>query len=271
MNSLTPKEMYASYKALSEKFLSECNYEKVVTVKDQAKEIELLKDTIHYERFFFTLDLHELKINNVHGVGKWLGYADKDFSLMKFLDIIHPAHVAAHHITATVLIEGLMRGDWNIEFMKHRYITNIALRHNKGHYLLLKRLASIFQYDKNHRLLEYLNEFTIVGEYKEQPYSIRAGDNTGGTTLQWLEDFLKRIHQAFEQKHLFGFQELRILRKYAYHTDASVDFIANTFKIKDSTVITYNKRILEKAEALFHKKFDNAKQVAFLLREQGLV
>ena len=89
--------------------------------------------------------------------------------------------------------------------------------------------------------------------------------------LQWLQDFLERTQRIFQEKNLFSFQELRILRKYAYHDQLSVADIAKAFKIQESSVITYHKRILEKANHLFSNKFSNAKQVAIVLKQQGLL
>lgn len=263
--------MYDLYKQQTQELLPQAEYSKMVSPGTQKREIDLLKETLHFERFFFVLNLHDLKLDNVNGVQRWLGYPDKDFTLMKFLQIIHPSHAEAHYFTSTELIKGLMRGDWKIEFMKHRYITNIALRHSQGHYLLFKRLASAFQYDENHKLLEYVNEFTYVGDYKEEPYSIRAA-NEDGSKLVWLEEVLKRVQNAFAaDKYAFTFQQLRILRKYAYQPDIQTSDIARAFKTEESTINTHKKRIQQKAQALFHKKFGHIKDIAAYLREQGLI
>jgi hypothetical protein len=267
---LTPRQLHAFYQSQAAELLPQISYNKMVPIAEQEEELRHLKETVHYERFFFIMNLHKMQIEFPNGIERWLGYNERDFSLLRYLEIIHPSHTAAHYITSVKLIEGLMRGDWNIEFMKHRYITNIALKHKKGHYLLCKRLACIFQYDEKRRLLEYINEFTIVGEYADEPYSVRATSDEG-ENLKWLNELLARTQKAFEEKNLFGFQEMRILRKYAYNDEISIAQVANAFKIQESTVITYNKRILEKAESLLSKRFANAKQVAYVLKEQGLV
>jgi hypothetical protein len=265
-----PKEMFAKYEAIRDKWLPEPQYEKVVSERRQKEEIKLLKETMHFERFFFVFNMQQLSLREVHGFQQWLGYPDKDFTVHQFLKIIHPQQNPAHHITAAALLEGLMRGDWPVEFMKYRFISNIALRHANGNYLLCKRLGSVFQHDTKGRLLEYINEFTIVGEYKEEPYTVRL-INDKGEKHDWMEDVMNRLKAAFENKNLFGFQELRILRKYAYKPGILNAEIATSFKIKPSTVITYNKRILNKAEDLFKTRFDTAAQVGLFLRDQGLL
>lgn len=268
---LNPKEMYNLYKAQSEKLLPEFTYKKAVSQDEQNREITLLKETIHYERFFFVLNLHQMEIENAHGIAKWLGYPDKTFTVQKLVQIIHPQHLAAHHISATFLIEGLMKGEWPVEFMKYRFIGTIALRHANGKYLLCKRLNSVFQYDlPQRRLLEYISEFSIVGEYKEEPYAVRLM-NDDGKKNEWMDGVMKKLREAFENRHLFGFQELRILRKLAWQKNINTADIAAAFKIKESTVITYYKRILKKSQELFQKKFVNAKEAALFLKEQGLI
>ncbi len=267
---LPPKELLATYKAQAARLLPEPDYFKMIPHEEQMRELEHLKETIHYERFFFVVNLHKMEIEYVNGVERWLGYRETSFDFLKYLTLIHPEHATAHNITSITLIEGLMKGDWNIEFMKHRYITEMALRHSDGHYLLCKRLACIFQYDDRRRLLEYINEFTIIREYNNDPFTVRATSDEG-KNLVWLNEFLARAQKAFQEKNLFGFQELRILRKYAYNENISLLQIANAFKIQESTVVTYNKRILEKAEALYSKRFSNAREVALVLREAGMV
>ncbi len=267
---LSPKELLQFYQSQSSRLLPDIEYNKQISPEEQKLEIENLKETVQYERFFFVVNLHKMEIQHVNGVKRWLGYEDKHFDFLKYLSLIHPEHVPAHNVTSITLIEGLMRGDWNIEFMKHRYITEMALRHIDGHYLLCKRLACIFQYDERRRLLEFINEFTIIRNHNGDPFTVRATSDEG-KNLDWLNEFLARVQMAFQQKNLFGFQEIRILRKYAYNENISIAEIAKAFKIQESTVVTYNKRILEKAEDLYSKRFLNARQVALVLRESGML
>ncbi len=267
---LPPRELLAFYQSQSARLLPLPSYKKMIPQEEQNTELAHLKETIHYERFFFVVNLHEMKIEHLNGIERWLGYKENDFDFLTYLSLIHPEHAALHNITSITLIEGLMKGDWNIEFMKHRYITDIALRHRDGHYLLCKRLACIFQYDERRRLLEYINEFTIIRKYNGEPFTVR-GTSDEGKDLEWMNTFLERTKQAFQNKNLFGFQELRILRKYAYNNKISVAQIANAFKVQESTIATYNKRILEKAENLYAKRFTNARQVALVLKKGGMV
>ncbi|MGC4038816.1 MAG: hypothetical protein QM764_22860, partial [Chitinophagaceae bacterium] len=75
----------------------------------------------------------------------------------------------------------------------------MALRHRDGRYLLCKRLACIFQYDERRKLLEFINEFTILGEFNHEPFKVRATSDDGHN-LEWLNEFLARAQKAFQEK-----------------------------------------------------------------------
>lgn len=266
---LTPQLAFKLFKSQSDMLLPEPVYKKMVPLTRQIKEIQLLKETLGFERFFFVLNLHEMSLEHIHGVHRWLGYPDKDFNLLKFLQIIHPSHFITHNLTANILITGLMRGDWDVEFMKHRYINEMALKHYNGGYFLFKRLGTVFQHTEKKQLLEYMNEFTLIGTYEDQPFGIRALHEDG--TKTFADDMFERIKKSFEEINLFSFQELRILRKYAYKGAMQVKELATIFKVSEATIATHKKRIKQKAEALFKQPFNNVKDVAAYLHRQGLI
>jgi len=267
---ITPTEAYHLFQQQAARLLPEAGYTHMVPEINQLEELELLKPTLRYDRFIFVLDLHNMRLKHVYGLEKLLGYRDKEFTLLKFLQIIHPAHFLTHNLSATAMIEGLMRGEWPVEFIKHRYITDICLVHaNKTPYIF-KRLGCPFQYDEKHRLLEYLNEFTLIDTYKEgTPYNIRALHQDG--SKKWEDDVKARINKAFSNQHLFSYREIQVLRKFAYEGDASALSISNQLGIEKSTVEKFNKRCLQKASELFHVKFNTTKELAAFLRSQQLL
>lgn len=270
MSLLTARETFARFNALSAALLPDAHYVKMVSSNEQQREIDLLRETLHLERFFFVINVHRPQLEQVHGVERWLGYPDKSFTLLNYFSIIHPAHAEAHHLAAVAMLEALMQGVWKIEFMKQRYSNVIALQHRNGHYLCFKRLSCIFQYNERHQLLEYVNEFTLIGPYNGQNYGINAL-NEDGTRLEWMDDLAKRMRSHFENRNFFSFQELRILRKYAYLPHLSSKEIAQAFKIEPSTLATHKKRIQKKAEEYFQKHFENIRQIATVLKEQGMI
>ncbi|HRH61115.1 MAG TPA: LuxR C-terminal-related transcriptional regulator [Chitinophagaceae bacterium] len=270
ITTLTPKSYFEILKAQSERLLPEPFYTHSVSEKEQQKEITILKNTIHYEKFFFVINHQKFITEHVHGVHRWLGYNDRDFTLMKYFSIVHPSHLVAQMTNVYELLEALIAGNWPVNFMSHKFISTVALRHAGGEYLLFKRLAWPFQHDDKNRLLSYLNEFTLVGAFNNEPYSARMTDSDGNT-IDWHDELLHRTKQSFQKHTPFSVQELRILRKLANGNGHTSKEIGDMFKIKESSVVTYKKRIMKKAEQIFHQKFSSAKHVAMYLNEQGLI
>ena len=97
---LTPREILTVYKEMSAELLPEAEYPKIVSGRETAKELALLRDTIEGERFMFVMNLHKMTIEHASGIERWLGYKDANFSLLDYLNIIHPAHAAIHRLTS---------------------------------------------------------------------------------------------------------------------------------------------------------------------------
>lgn len=267
---ITPEIAYQMFAGQRDRLLPLDTYEKAVSPEIQAEDLNLIRETLSFERFFFVINLHRMELEHVNGVFQWLGYDDDIFTLPDFLSIIHPSHFSTHNITATQLIEDLMRGRWQLEYMKHRYINEIALKCNNGKYVQCKRLACVFQHTPDGKLLEYLNEFTIVGPYTTgKPYSIRALHKDG--TNEFAEDMHSSVRFAFEEKKFFSYQELRLLRKWAYQPGMLVPDMAMQLAITRNSVKTYEKRIKKKATDLYRRDFHSAKEVAQFLHLQGLI
>ncbi len=268
--TLTPKSYYEILKSQCERLLPEAAYTYTISEAQQHKEVALLKNTLHYEKFFFVINNEKFINEHVYGVQKWLGYTDREFTLLKYISLVHPSHLVAQMTSANELLETFISGSWPLQFMGHRFISNIALRHANGEYLLFKRLAWPFQLDDKHRLLSYLNEFTLVGNFNNEPYTARITD-AEGNAIDLHDELLHRTKQSFQKHKPFSVQEQRILHKLAQKNAVTSKEIGKMFSIKESSVITYKKRIMKKAEQLFHQRFASAKHVAIYLNDQGLI
>src|SRR3982751_5534357 len=145
---------------------NEINKNLVVSLEEQQREVDLLKETLGSERFFFIVDLLNFEIQEVHGIQKWLGYPQKEFSLKQYWNqVMHPGRKQSLLLISKQMYNVVCRGAYQLEFMVQRFATLTPLKHYNGHYLLAKKNASVFQYDVRNRLTAYLNEFTIVGDY----------------------------------------------------------------------------------------------------------
>lgn len=270
MQTINAKDYYKILKKQAERLLPDSEYKYVVSTQKQHLEIDHLKKTVHYERFFFVLNNYDFSIDHVHGVKKWLGYDEDDFTYYKYLSIIHPTHLLAQLSNVYELLENSMTGVYPLEFINgFRFISYFALRHLSGEYLFFKRLAWPFQYDDKNRLLSYLNEFTLLGKYNNESYTVRLTD-ADGRPLILKRKKINPVYSAIENMP-FSHQELKVLNAYAKDASLTGAAIANTLMIKKNTVITYKKRILDKAEKLFYRRFKTAADVAIFLKEQGLI
>ncbi len=243
----------------------------VVDITQQQREIELLKETVGGERFFFLVDLTSFEITECHGVQQWLGYPDKEFSLKQYWSLIHPGKQKALMTVALQLYTTVCTGQVPLAYMVQRYSSMVAIRHYNGNYLLFKKNASIFQYDEHNRLLAYMNEFTRIGEYNGEPLAPNFFNSRGGEEKEHGDEVLRKTMQQFLGMKIFSVQELEVARKIAYQPGIRQAEIAVALDIAPSTVETYFKRFLAKAREYFHADFGTVQEAATYLRREGLV
>ena len=160
--------------------------------------------------------------------------------------------------------------------MKEKYVIDVALRHARGHYILVKRTLSCWDYDKTNNIATaYLNECTIWGEYDvENSKGIKPRiTDIYGTRLLKLEPVVRsNVSKLLESKRRFSVQELRVLRKYAYNPSMTAKDVANSFKIKTNTIDTYNRRIISKFNHIYpNEHLKLAKEIAQFLRKECFI
>src|SRR5688500_18019484 len=85
-----------------------------VSEEQQQKEIASLKETIGSRRFFFVTNLENYEIEHANGIERWLGYSERDFSMKKYLDILHPGRKKAVQMIALHLYNTLCLGKYSL-------------------------------------------------------------------------------------------------------------------------------------------------------------
>lgn len=198
---------------------------------------------------------------------QWLGYPAREFSLKQYLHLVHPGKQMALLNFAVQLYGTLCIGQVPLAFMVQRYSSLVVLRHYQGHYLLFKKTSSIFQYDEKKRLLAYMNEFTRIGMYNDEPFSPSFFNSGGGEEKEHGGEVQRKAIEQFVGMKVFSVQELQVASKIAYHLGITQVAIA----IKPNTVDTYFKRFLAKARNYFHTDFPSAQDAATYLHREGLV
>lgn len=243
----------------------------VVSQQLQKDEIISLKRTIGSQRFFFVVDMSTFEITHQAGIEQWLGYSEKDFTLKQYWKLVHPGLQKTAHTVFLQMIDILCKGQFKLEFMVQRYSSLTALKHYNGEYLLLKRTASVFQYDKENRLTEYLNEFTIVGKYGGEPLSPVFFTDKGEPEEERGKIVMQQVLQNFLGLKIFSVNEFHVARIIAYNPGITQKKIAEILSVSPNTIDTYCKRFLNKARAYFHHEFASVSEAAIYLQKNGLL
>jgi hypothetical protein len=219
-------------------------FNEMVSEEDQLQEIDLLKQTLGGERFFFIVDMPTFEITQTFGVNKWLGYSDGQFNLHEYWEkVVHPQCQKSLLLIAQQLYGELCTGTYPLQFMVQRYSSRIALRHRDGHYLLVKKTSSVFQYDSSNRLLAYLNEFTIIGDYNGESIEPRMYNSFGEREIEKAKEIMDKTMQRFMDMKIFSAKELQTARILAYDPEATQHTIAANFNVSRHTVDTFYRRI----------------------------
>src|SRR5664279_5219730 len=93
----------------------------VVKKEQQEKQLELAKQSISNESFYFVFNLLTCQLENVNGVDKWLGYSDKEFTVNQYLKCVHPGHAVLFNMLAQSMYKILCRGIFQMRFSTQRY------------------------------------------------------------------------------------------------------------------------------------------------------
>lgn len=243
----------------------------VVPAAQQEEELQSISRTIGSERFYFVVDMTSFEISRCGGIERWLGYYEKEFTLKKYWGLVHPGLQKAAHAVFLQMASILCAGQFDLAFMVQRYGSFTALKHSRGHYLLLKRIAAVFQYDKNNRLTEYLNEFTIVGPYKGESLTPSFFTEKGEQETERGDIIMKKVMENFLGMKVFSDRELQVARLLAYQPGISQRQIAAILQVKPNAIDTYCKRFLTKARDYFHHDFRSALEAALYLQKAGLL
>ncbi|MBX2925687.1 MAG: hypothetical protein KF746_26050 [Chitinophagaceae bacterium] len=261
--AITHEELLADY-------LSENTYKPAVPAIEQQAVLQHLDKEIPREHIYFTISLTENRIVHCNGVARWLGYADADFSLRDYQEIIHPTHAAIQGYYSMALLELFRHNEISLQFMQPVCATIIALKHKTGKYIYCKRECAPFQLTEGSRMTEYLCYFHVIKEFSNENYHTRLyrGNEQGIYTEERLHAFARK---KFAEYTDFSIQELRILKRHARQKDSTSKTIGKAFKIEKSTVDTFNKRILKKAEIFSGQNFKTAKEAALYFKHAGLI
>jgi hypothetical protein len=240
----------------------------VVPESEHVREINLLKQNIENERFFFVVNLLDFEVEYVHGISKYLGYSEKEFTFRKYWnDLIHPTKQPLK-LLARHMYEMLCSGKYELKFMVQRFASLVPLKHRDGHYILTKKTSSVFQYDTKNRLIAYVDEFTIIGDYNGEAFSPRMWFDYDEKDPIAKRELLAKLFDDFVKMKIFAPKELQLARTLSINPDISADEIQAQIGISKASISTYQKRLLKKSREFFKIDFPSyAEAVAYLKKE----
>ena len=248
-----------------------------VTKEEQEKEISSLKETTGDERFFFVVNMDSFSIEYSCAVKKWLGYSEDQFSLKMYWDrVVHPESKKSLLLVSQQMYKLLCTGHFPLQFMTQRFAGRIVLKHYKGHFLLDKKPSAIFQYDANNRLVKYIDEFTLLGEYDEtnvleNTFGTRIFNTNGESEREKRVEIVTNMVKQFSEMKIFSVTELQTARKIAYTPGITKKELAIHFSLAPATIQTLCNRFLEKARNFFQKDFPTVLAAALYLKQEGLL
>jgi hypothetical protein len=241
-----------------------------VSQAEQEIELNYQSRMTRGERFYFVVDLLNFEITTRAGMQRWLGYPEKDFSYKKYWSLLHPSSQKAVMMVTKQLYMDLCSGKYPLDFMVQRFSSRVAIRHRDGHYLLTKKVSSVFQFDQQSRLLSYINEFTIVGPFKGEGLK-PIFYNDFGNEEQKGGEVMSHVVDRFRKMKVFSSREYQLARISVENPDFTRKDISDIMEVGIDSVGTYSRRFLDKARNFFEVEFPTTQDAAACLRNNGLI
>ena len=252
-------------------------YVSIISEERHDWELKKLSKTVEYEQFFFVLDLVNRKVIHAHGLKKWLGYDESNFTLLKYLSIIHPRHLESLSIFAQAAFETANSKEHQLTFMEQKYSVQLPLLHENGNYISTKRSLYPFQISEDGKILAYLNHFTIVKDDFDATIALNPEVKT---TNQKHHKDLANIAVRQKVRNIiansskiagFSQRQLKILRAVVDNSTKNQGEIFDELGIK-STRNTDISRIITQARLYYeHEDFTTLKEIALFLQREGLI
>lgn len=242
--------------------------------------LETLKWLGHYDEYYTVVNLKLRCLDWHYGINKHLGYTTNDITGTKtenqeedkgiiFLrNIIHPFARDWHNMFMVSTLKLFKNSDTKkFQLRNTRFIINIPVKKKNGIYVFVKQMMLPLQTDKDGNLVSYLNVYTIVDEYRGQPFRPRFFENIKNPKV------LENIRQDMQQKHKkiaaleidiqqkgnFSAKEFEFMDAFlsVYGTEKSwKKSVGKKLEITPDTVRWYTTNaILEKIQVLFVKPY----------------
>jgi len=271
MKSATQDEFTSSKAFAKELFPNPEKMKFSVSAEQQQTELKRIKEGLRYEQFFCIIDMLNFEMKYAAGF-EALGYNSSQVSLKDYFKMIKVDGIVQ-------LMQLLGRETFKlshldiINFMRPKFITTIPMIHTDGRTLLIKRTISPWQVTTEMQIVEYISEFTVIGEYNGEPINPRIEDVNPAAKEIYDRVVNKMLAVQPHFKNPFSPKETLLLKYYNENEGNSPQVTAGENNITVQTLYDYNKKILSKAKKFFGENvaFTSAKMVAKHLKDNGFL
>lgn len=248
-------------------------YGKKISAQQQQQVVHSLKNNSAADQFFFTVDTQTYSIKEKYDIQKWLGYDEEEFTISKYVSSLHPTQLPTRNLFYYHWMERLLAGDFRIEFMKHRFSMLLSLKRRDGNYIYVKQTVFVFQHDGQHRLLEYLNHFTVLHYRHENLYRTHFNGENGNRLHHWESQVNRAVREDFLYCGLFSDMQVKILKHINAHAgeEYNLKHIACGLHEDEANIKTQTFRIKNKINDFFNTTFTESRLAILFLSSQGLL
>jgi hypothetical protein len=246
------------------------DYKVVVGQVEQAIVLDKLKADTAKAKFSFVFDAVKAEISHCYGTEKILGYHERDFTIAKLLEVMHPAHVIPFLLHGGSSWDVLAANPELATFNNFSVLFTIAIKDVTQifHYCSVESFC--FQVSNTGRGTAFAYLFTPLKVFVQEELTVNYFDNNG-LRPDIVAAHVRIAKHKFKIGNYFTEQEMRILKRLARDENATSEDIALAFKISKTTVFKHNSNILKKANLYFYWTFESAKLFAKFLQRQNLI
>jgi DNA-binding CsgD family transcriptional regulator len=228
-----------------------------------------------FNYFHWTTDIKAMRIIDMYGIEKMLGYDESVFTLEKSIDIIHPFFKPFVIQYAYIAYQMLSLPKYRPLSNKAHYSIQFPILTANGQYVMVQKNVSIIVTDDEGNSIVNYNRFEVLGEYRNLPIPIkpRVFFRTQLDLSERAKEAEKELNEKVKEVFLkiIGItpKQVKILELLA--DDKPIDEILDSLDYNGETHKTHSKSILSKARSTLSPLFKEAREVATYLRGMNII
>lgn len=233
------------------------------------RKLKAIEESVTESECWWIVDLKSIEVPWSCGIKNALGYSHKIevFDTMNWVHGKYRDFFSENNLKVSQLIHETVKHQ--IEFMKQRYVVEVPVRHQNGHYLQATRTTYPFQFDAAHNLVSHIHHLFIHPNSKDQAFDMALFDKGWNRRGDLEQEVRKRMLEIAALP--FSAKQMEIIAYYAYGKAERAEHVAALAKITLLTAYKHQTNIHKLAEASTGIKFASLKDIAEYYRSRGLI